>query len=183
MTTTENLDMDKRPAFNNEKQPRQLTLDELLANAPLATLPLDFKPMKPTLVDTPFDDPDWLFENKWDGYRAIAVIDKHNTKLLSRNDVSFAKYYPIIDVLNTWPCNAVIDGEIVVMGDDVKTDFGALQNWESEKGSTLVYQVFDILWYEGRNLMGLPLKQRQAILRHVIPQGNHIHTPKHTCTC
>ena len=174
MTTTQNLDMDKNPAFNDEKQPGQLTLDELLANAPLATLPPDFKPMKPTLVDAPFNDPDWLFENKWDGYRAIAVINKHNTKLFSRNEVSFAKYYPMIDVLNTWPCNAVIDGEIVVMGNDGKTDFGALQNWESEKDSTLVYQVFDILWYEGRNLMGLPLKQRQAILKYIILPGNHI---------
>jgi bifunctional non-homologous end joining protein LigD len=162
------LDMDNHSNFDTE------TLDELLANAPLTALLQDFRPMKPTLVDTPFDDPGWLFENKWDGYRAIAVINKHNTRLLSRNDVSFAKYYPIIDVLNTWPCNAVIDGEIVVMDKNGKTDFGALQNWENERDSTLVYQVFDILWYEGRNLTGLPLRQRQAILKHVIPSGNHI---------
>lgn len=150
------------------------SLNELLAAAPEANLPQDFKPMKPTLVDTPFDDPEWLFENKWDGYRAIAVVTGHNTKLVSRNDVSFARYYPVINVLNTWPCNAVIDGEIVVMGKDGKTDFGALQNWEIEKDSMLAYYVFDILWYEGKNLMGLPLKQRQAILQHVVPKGNHI---------
>ncbi|MDB5150236.1 MAG: ligD, partial [Mucilaginibacter sp.] len=162
MTAIEAVNTKIQPDFNNPVLPEQSTLDELLANAPLTELPQYFKPMKPTLADAPFNNPDWLFENKWDGYRAIAVINKHSTKLLSRNDVSFAKYYPIINVLNTWPCNAVIDGEIVVIGKDGKTDFGALQNWQSEKDSLLVYYVFDILWYEGWNLMGLPLKQRQA---------------------
>jgi bifunctional non-homologous end joining protein LigD len=174
LAAVEAANSNKLSDLQEELKPNTPTLEELLITAPEADLPQDFKPMKPTLVDAPFNDPDWLFENKWDGYRAIAVINKHNTKLVSRNDVSFAKYYPIVDVLNTWPCNAIIDGEIVVMGKDGKTDFGALQNWESEKDNMLAYYVFDILWYEGRNLMCLPLRQRQAILQHVMPTGNHV---------
>jgi len=150
-----------------------LDISTFLAEAPESAMPKDIKPMKPTLVDAPFDDPDWLFENKWDGYRAIATINNFNAKLLSRNDVSFTKYYPIIDILHTWPCNAVIDGEIVVMREDGKTDFGALQNWKSEKDGLLVYCVFDILWYEGHDLTNLPLQQRQVILQQVLAKNGN----------
>ena len=51
-------------------------VEELLKKAPKSKAPTNIKPMKATLVDEPFDDPDWLYEVKWDGYRAIAVIDK-----------------------------------------------------------------------------------------------------------
>jgi bifunctional non-homologous end joining protein LigD len=165
--TTDRPDLQKTAVTNS------FDLSKLLAEAPEAAMPKDIKPMKPTLVDAPFDDQDWLFENKWDGYRAIAAINNFNAKLLSRNDVSFARYYPIIDILQTWPCNAVIDGEIVVMRTDEKTDFGALQNWKSEKDGLLKYCVFDILWYEGRNLMNVPLKQRQAILQQVLTKNGN----------
>ena len=164
---TDHPDLQKKAIVN------QSNLSGFLAEAPEAPMPEDIKPMKPTLVDAPFDDQDWLFENKWDGYRAIATINNFKAKLLSRNDVSFAKYYPIINILQTWSCNAVIDGEIVVMREDGKTDFGALQNWKSEKNGLLVYCVFDILWYEGRNLTGMPLKQRQAILQQVLAKNGN----------
>ena len=161
----------QRPHRKEEAKAKPSDLDSLLSTVPEATAPGDIKPMKPTLVDTPFDDPGWLFENKWDGYRAIAVINNHDAKLLSRNDVSFAKYFPVIETLNTWSVNAVIDGEIVVMGEDGKSDFGALQNWKSERDGQLVYYVFDILWYEGGNLMNLPLRQRQIILQQVLAKN------------
>ncbi|HEX8022137.1 DNA ligase D, partial [Mucilaginibacter sp.] len=130
------------------------------------------KPMKATLVDEPFDDPDWLYEVKWDGYRAIAVIDKKGAELISRNNLPFEKYYPINKLLKDWQINAVIDGEILVLNDKGISDFGALQNWRSEADGNLVYYVFDILWYEGKNLMNLPLKQRQAILTSILPTND-----------
>src|SRR5690606_9693256 len=125
--------------------------------------------MKATLIDEPFDDPDWVYEVKWDGYRAIARVNKKDVKLISRNNIPFDKYYPLIDLLKTWPIHAVIDGEIVVLDKKGISDFGALQNWRSEADGNLVYYVFDILWYEGKNLMGLPLTERQAILQDVLP--------------
>ncbi|MDN3551540.1 DNA ligase D [Mucilaginibacter aquaedulcis] len=167
---SDNIDNQKHLDDNPNSNP--MDISSILTEAPEAEMPKDIKPMKPTLVDAPFDDADWLFENKWDGYRAIATINNFNAKLISRNDVSFTKYYPIIDILKIWPCNAVIDGEIVVMREDGKTDFGALQNWKSEKDSLLEYCVFDILWYEGKNLMNLPLKQRQVILQEVLSKNN-----------
>jgi bifunctional non-homologous end joining protein LigD len=144
----------------------------LIKSAPKSAIPKTIKPMKATLVDEPFDDPDWLYEVKWDGYRAIAFINKSDAQLISRNNLSFDKYYPIIKLLKDWKINAVIDGEILVLNDKGISEFGALQNWRSEADGELVYYVFDILWYEGKNLMGLPLKDRLAILKDILPTND-----------
>jgi bifunctional non-homologous end joining protein LigD len=128
--------------------------------------------MKATLVDEPFDEPGWLFEVKWDGYRAIANFDqKKRCQLISRNNLPFEKYYPINDALKTWGMNAVLDGELLVLNEKGISDFGAMQNWRSEADGNLVFYIFDILWYEGKNLMGLPLSERQAILQSVLAYG------------
>jgi bifunctional non-homologous end joining protein LigD len=147
-------------------------VEALLKDAPKSKVPTNIKPMKATLVDEPFDDPEWLYEIKWDGYRAIAVIDKKGAELISRNNLPFDKYYPINRLLKEWQINAVIDGEILVLNDKGISDFGALQNWRSEADGNLVYYIFDILWYEGKNLMDLPLKQRQAILTAILPTND-----------
>jgi ATP-dependent DNA ligase len=85
--------------------------------------------MKATLVDEPFDDPDWIYEIKWDGYRALARVSTSGAELISRNNIAFTKYYPIIDLLGKWNTDALIDGEVVVINDKGISDFGALQNW------------------------------------------------------
>jgi len=151
----------------------------LLKSAPKTAIPKNIKPMKATLVDAPFDDPDWLYEVKWDGYRAVAFIDTKGAELISRNNIPFDKYYPINNILKDWKINAVIDGEILVLNDKGLSDFGALQNWRSEADGNLVYYVFDILWYEGKSLMQLPLIQRQAILKEVLPTNDdHVRQSK-----
>lgn len=148
---------------------RKIDVTAVLKKAPKSPVPETIKPMKATLIDEPFDDPDWVYEVKWDGYRAVAKISKTDVKLISRNNIPFDKYYPIVDLLKGWRINAVIDGEIVVLGDKGLSDFGALQNWRSEADGNLVYYVFDILWYEGKNLMDLPLVERQAVLQDILP--------------
>jgi bifunctional non-homologous end joining protein LigD len=126
--------------------------------------------MLATLVDEAFDDPNWQYEVKWDGYRALAFINKGKVELFSRNNKSFnEKFYPIYDLLSDWKINAVLDGEILVLNNKGVSNFGSLQNWRSEADGELVFYVFDILWYEGKNLMELPLYQRQAILNEVLP--------------
>jgi bifunctional non-homologous end joining protein LigD len=147
-------------------------VEALLKSAPKSAVPKNIKPMKATLVDAPFDDPDWVYEVKWDGYRAIAFIDKNGAELISRNNIPFDKYYPINKLLKDWHINAVIDGEIVVLNDKGLSDFGALQNWRSEADGNLIYYVFDILWYEGKTLTGLPLIERQAILKEMLPTND-----------
>jgi len=153
---------------------------ELIKAAPKAAMPQNIQPMKATLVDEPFNDADWLYEVKWDGYRAIASINKGQVDLISRNNKTFnEKFYSIHKILQSWKMNAVLDGEILVLNDKGISDFGALQNWRSEADGELVFYVFDILWYEGKNLMGLPLIQRQAILHDILPTDNdHIRQSK-----
>lgn len=135
-----------------------------------APFPTKIKPMLATLVSKPFDDPGWLYEVKWDGYRALAFCNKKNVELLSRNNKSFnEKFYPVYNALQSWGIQAVIDGEICVLNKEGVSHFGSLQNWRSEVDGELVYYVFDILWLDGRNLMELPLEKRRDLLRSKIP--------------
>lgn len=148
-------------------------IDALLKAGTPGRIPERIKPMLAVLVDAPFDDPQWGFEVKWDGYRSLAYIHKGNVSLASRNNKSFTeKYYPITEALQGWKNDAVLDGEVLVLKDDGKADFSALQNWRSESDGHLVYYVFDILWYSGVNLMELPLEDRQMILKRILPKND-----------
>ncbi|HXU27661.1 MAG TPA: non-homologous end-joining DNA ligase, partial [Bacteroidia bacterium] len=131
------------------------------------------KPMLATLVDKPFNEEGWLYEVKWDGYRALAFMNKGNSELKSRNNKSFNdKFYPIYESIKNWDINAIIDGEVVVVNDKGISNFGALQNWRSEADGILLYYVFDILWLNGKDLTKLSLIERRAILKSIIPKGN-----------
>ena len=149
-------------------------LKTLLAEAPKSKIPLFLKPMKATLVDEPFDDPGWIYEIKWDGYRALSIIEKGKASLVSRNNLPFDQFAPVNDLLAGWGMNAVLDGEIVALDDKGNANFGALQNWRNTKKATLAFYVFDILWYEGRLLTGLPFYQRREVLKAVLPADNDL---------
>jgi bifunctional non-homologous end joining protein LigD len=130
------------------------------------------EPMLATLVDKPIDDDNWLYEIKWDGYRAVAFMNKNEIELKSRNNKSFhEKFYPIYDALKSLGVNAVLDGEIVVVKENGMADFGALQNWRSEADGELRYYVFDVLWHDGYNVKGLPLTQRRELLKKIVPDN------------
>lgn len=140
-----------------------------------AGFPRKVEPMLATLVDEPIDQPGWLYEIKWDGYRAVALINKGKVNLLSRNNKSFNdKFYPIYQALQSWKTNAVLDGEVVVLNEKGVANFGSLQNWRSEADGQLIYYVFDILWLNGYSLEDLPLAERKEILKQHLPPGDLI---------
>lgn len=142
----------------------------ILKKVKKARIPTGLKPMLATLVDKPFDSPDWLYEVKWDGYRALAFVNKSEVELLSRNNKSFnSKFYPIHQALQKWKINAVLDGEILVINEKGISNFGDLQNWRSEADGELIFYVFDLIWYDGRSLMDLPLIERQVVLKEILP--------------
>ncbi|RYY22040.1 MAG: DNA ligase D [Chitinophagaceae bacterium] len=127
--------------------------------------------MLATLVDQPFDEAGWQYEVKWDGYRAIAIVDKKVVELRSRNDKSFnEKYYTIRDALAALGISAVLDGEIIVADEKGHANFGHLQNWRSEADGDLRYYVFDLLWLNGESLMNRPLAERRELLATIIPE-------------
>jgi bifunctional non-homologous end joining protein LigD len=149
--------------------------DAYLLAAPKTKFPAGIRPMLATLVDKPVDAEGWSYEIKWDGYRALAFINKGEVELRSRNDKSFNdKFYSLYNAILKWDIQAVIDGEIVVLGDNGVSDFGALQNWRSEADGALIFYAFDILWLNGKDLTKLPLYQRREILKAHLPASDLI---------
>src|SRR5438876_526635 len=87
-----------------------------LGDAPLGRMPRRVRPMLSTLVGQPFDRAGWLFEIKWDGFRAIAEIEAGGVRLYSRNLLSFERRFPaLVECLARLPHAAVLDGEVVVV--------------------------------------------------------------------
>ena len=136
--------------------------------------------MLATLVDDPFDDDNWLFEIKWDGYRAIGSVINGKTDLYSRNNISFKeKYTAVSTALEDFSNNVVVDGEIVALDEHGFSRFQYLQNWQKDAQGELVYYVFDLLWLDGYDLTILPLIERKKILRQIIPENNVIRYSDH----
>ncbi len=137
--------------------------------------PADIKPMLATLVDEPVEEPGWLYEIKWDGYRALGYITNRSADIRSRNNKSFnEKFYPVYAELKKWKINVVVDGEIVVINEKGIPDFSDLQLWRSEADGQLAYYLFDILWLDGVEIMNLTLTERREILRSVMPHNGLI---------
>lgn len=141
-------------------------------------------PMMAQLTDRPaFDDPAWIFEIKWDGYRAIAEVNKGNVKLYSRNGLTFDKAYPkVFDALKSIKKNVILDGEIVVFDEKGKPSFQKLQNYRSNDSYIIQYYVFDILQRDGKSLTNLPLIERKELLEKILPKSNVIQFCDHVDT-
>jgi bifunctional non-homologous end joining protein LigD len=132
------------------------------------------KPMLAELSSRPaFTDSKWLFEIKYDGYRAIAEVNsKDQNRLYSRNGTSFMKAFPkVYNDLNKLRGPAVIDGEIVVYNENDKPSFQHIQNYSSKQNFNIQFQVFDILRYNGKDLCDRPLIERKELLKGVLPDS------------
>jgi bifunctional non-homologous end joining protein LigD len=150
-------------------------LKRLLKKAKDSPIPENIEPMLATLVSDPVDEAGWVYEIKWDGYRAISYLNKGETSIRSRNNKSFnEKFYPVYDALRKWKINAVVDGEIVVVNEAGMPDFNDLQLWRSEADGQLAYYIFDLLWCEGKDIMEMELPDRHEILQSIIPPANDI---------
>jgi len=126
-------------------------------------------PMLATLVDAPFDREGWLFETKWDGNRIIAQLDRGEVRLLSRNRKDWTRLYPpVAEALARLGRTAVLDGEVVVLDRQGRSDFAALQRWQETGEGELAYLVFDCLELDGRDLRPRPLAERRAALRSLV---------------
>lgn len=133
------------------------------------------QPMLAKVAQKPFSDPNWLFEIKWDGYRAIVEIENDKVELFSRYHHSFNERYPeIVETLKKIKTNAVLDGEIVAIDKNGLSQFQLLQNYLTNPKVNLCYCVFDILSLGGRNLTELPLIQRKQILKKMMPKLKNV---------
>jgi bifunctional non-homologous end joining protein LigD len=151
-----------------------------LRGAPKANIPRQVKPMLASLVEAPFDRPGWLFEVKWDGYRAIAEVDRRSVALYSRNHQPFEhRFAPVVETLSQLGHQAVLDGEVVVVDPQGKSDFQLLQKYQKTGEGTLRYYVFDLLYLDGRDLRGLPLKRRKELLGQLLGDLPNVFLSEH----
>jgi bifunctional non-homologous end joining protein LigD len=132
-------------------------------------------PMLATLVAAPFDDPDWLFEIKWDGFRVEAVIDGDRVRLWTRGEQDAARYFGAFLEPPSWLASrsAVVDGEVIALDEHGEPDFALLQARIKGRGvaavpNPFVYEVFDLLHLDGRSLIDQPLEARRAVLSSLI---------------
>jgi bifunctional non-homologous end joining protein LigD len=143
-------------------------------------MPHNIQPMLASVAREPFDHPDWIFEVKWDGYRAVAEIRDKVVSLYSRNGISFAqRFAPVAESLQKFTFDAVLDGEIVVVDDQGLPDFQMLQHYQEPGKGHLVYSVFDLLFFRGHDLTNLPLLRRKELLKKILPSDPRIRFSDH----
>ena len=132
-------------------------------------MPHGIKPMLATLVSEPFDNNDWIFEIKWDGFRAITEIENGKVRMYSRNNISFNDRFPeIVNGFVDFLKNAIFDGEIVAIDKRGISHFGSLK--DHPRDSMIVYYVFDLIYFDGYDLTKTPLKERRKILENILPK-------------
>ncbi len=119
------------------------------------------------LIDVPFNNKDWVFEIKYDGYRALAACDGNGeTELYSRNLLSFNNDFgPVVSNLETLSHACILDGEVVMEDNSGRSHFQLLQNYQNTQEGDLKYYVFDILELDGNDLTHLPLLERKELLQ------------------
>lgn len=138
------------------------------------SMPGAIQPMMATLVDDAFDDDNWIYEIKWDGYRSLAYCNKTEIKLVSRNLKPFTgKYEPVTTALSELGLRAVLDGEIVAVDEKGVAVFQSLQNWQNSP-SRLQFFVFDLLWLDGYDVTQLPLLERKRLLKEILPVDDEV---------
>jgi bifunctional non-homologous end joining protein LigD len=141
-----------------------------------STLPVFAEPMLATLADEPFDSPDWVFESKFDGWRALARVAAGSLHLISRNRHSLDAMFPELltpEGLQARSC--LIDGEIVALDAKGVPRFQLLQNRlkgkDRDGGGRMVFYAFDLLHLDGYDLTGCSLLERKALLKRILPKG------------
>ena len=119
-------------------------------------------------VSAPFDDPDFLYEVKFDGFRALAYVEDAHCELVSRKGHVYRRFADLCKSIATdvKATNAILDGEIVCLDDQGRSQFYDLM---FHRGKPYFY-VFDVLWRGGVDLRELPLVERKATLRKLIPR-------------
>lgn len=122
-----------------------------------------------------FSDSNWLYEIKWDGYRAIAEVNGNDIKLYSRNGIAFHDDYPrVYSELQKFEHPAIVDGEIVALDKDGVAQFQLLQQYGKDNSIRLCYYVFDLLSVDGKPVKQLPLVERKELLQSVLPGSDII---------
>ena len=134
------------------------------------------KPMLASKGKEPFNDDKWIFEIKWDGYRAIADLrEKNDLQLYSRNGISFlGRFLDIQTDLHKQKHEMIIDGEIVAYNDKGEPSFQLIQHFAESPSTHTVYHVFDLIYLNGHSTRDLTLLERKELLKEALVETDHV---------
>jgi bifunctional non-homologous end joining protein LigD len=134
-------------------------------------MPTSVVPMLATKVGAPFSRAGWLFEPKWDGYRAICFLRDGQVRFTSRNQRDLTKRFSELQSIakSIKASTAVIDGEIVALDENGAQCFEQLQN--HKRDCAILYFAFDLIFLDGANLTDLSLIERKAYLKRILPKS------------
>jgi bifunctional non-homologous end joining protein LigD len=162
-----------------------------LKGASRKPMPHVIHPMLATPVEKPFDDPEWLYEIKWDGYRAVAFIAEEKVRLISRTQNDLTAQYPELHDLPKFvkARSAILDGEVVALDEEGRSSFSLMQQRTGIRSGgrrvagrsdvPVLYYAFDLLYLDGYDLRRVALEQRKETLKESITLGDALRFSDH----
>jgi len=191
---------------NGKKNPGKLSSEEKSLKSPASSaasavlvsqppvkqaMPTAIDPMLAESIEKPFDDKDWLFEIKWDGYRAIAFIEGGKVRLVSRNQNELTGRYPELKDLPEFvkAKTAILDGEVVALDDEGRASFSLMQQrtgfrpgghrTAAKSDIPVLYYAFDVLYLDGYDWRRVNLVERKKKLREILQPGDSLRYSDH----
>jgi bifunctional non-homologous end joining protein LigD len=162
-----------------------------LAGAVKRSMPASIQPMLASIIEKPFDDPNWIFEIKWDGYRAIAFLENGKVRLVSRNQNDLTPRYPELRELAKFvhAKTAILDGEVVVLDEQGRSSFSLMQQRTGIRSHgrqatprselPILYYAFDLLYLDGYDLRRVALEERKRVLKEILTAGEMVRYSDH----
>ncbi|MGA9496268.1 MAG: non-homologous end-joining DNA ligase [Terriglobales bacterium] len=162
-----------------------------LAGAEQKPMPTVIHPMLATPIAKAFDNPDWVFELKWDGYRAVAFIEDGRVRLISRSQNDLTRQFVELGSLPQFVKGerAILDGEIVALDDEGRPSFSLMQQrtgfqpgkrrLTGREGVPITYYAFDLLYLDGVDLRRVALESRKQLLQDQIKISDIVHFSDH----
>ncbi|HEX3738728.1 MAG TPA: non-homologous end-joining DNA ligase [Terriglobales bacterium] len=162
-----------------------------LEGAAKRAMPTAIQPMLASIAEDPFDDPNWLFEIKWDGYRVISFIENGKVRMVSRNQNDLGPRYPELRELPKLVLakSAILDGEVVVLDEHGRPSFSLMQQRTGIRAHgrqeaarpdlPILYYVFDLIYLDGYDLRRVGLDDRKRVLRKILPSGELVRYSDH----
>ena len=136
------------------------------------SFPAIVQPMLPTLVKAPFSNPDWIFEPKWDGYRAVCFLENGSVRFASKNRKSLTQRFLDLQRIpkSIKAETAILDGEIVALDKKGVPCFAGLRSGKIASECAIVFYAFDLLNLNGEDLTQKPVTERKRLLKRILPK-------------
>jgi len=183
-----------KPPSISSRKPGEVTRKAILNPAELpgakkASMPDQVQVALATLADKPFSNPEWLFEIKWDGERALAFVRDGEVELRARSGRDITQEYPELKPLPKTlnARKAIVDGEVVVLDEAGRSDFMRIQqrfgvlnpSVRLQQSAPVTYYAFDLLYYDGYDLRNVALESRKELLRSLLTPSERVRFSDH----